>query len=321
MSNTEKFILFALLVIPIMFISMYCSTPKSEKKTVEQVESTDYKVAVNAPKKLRIAYTPTIEAGEVVEKNEILDRILSERLGIPVESSIIMSYVAAIQGLASGQIDCAMVSPLGYVLGSEKFPMDVILKVKRNGKTEYSSQIIVNVKSGIDTIEDLKGHSIAFVDRTSTSGHLYPRSFLLEQGLDIENDFSAPPIFVGSHDKVAIDVMNGVFDIGATYQDVRERVKEKYPEVMQKTKVIAVTRAIPNEMFCVSANLDPGFKMKLTEVLKEISVGVEIDGEIVRPLYDLDKIDELVPAKDSDYDPVREVIKSLDIDLLKEAEK
>ena len=321
MSFYEKFIIFTLLVIPVLFISMHCAAPESEKKADENVKPEVERVAVNAPETLRIAYTPTIEAGEIVEKNEQLDSILSQKLGIPVESSIIMSYVAAIQGLASGQIDCAMVSPLAYVLGSEKFPMDVILKVKRNGKTEYSSQIIVNVESGIDTIDDLAGHSLAFVDRISTSGHLYPRSFLLAQGYDIENDFLNPPVFVGSHDKVAIDVMNGLFDIGTTYQDVRERVKEKFPEVMERTKVIAVTGAIPNEMFCVRADIDPGFKSKLITALKEISVGVEIEGEILKPLYDLSKIDELVPAKDSDYDPVRRVIKGLDLDILQEVDK
>jgi phosphonate transport system substrate-binding protein len=324
MSITEKFIIIALLVIPVMCVSMHCVSTTEQPADKQSANGQDKDIVIkpermsNAPEVLRIAYAPSIKSGEVVERNKLLDEILSDKLGIPVESSVMTNYVASITGLTSGKIDCVMMNPLGYVLGRERYAVDVILKVKRNDSTEYNSQIIVNHKSGIDTLADLKGHTFAFVDRMSTSGHMYPREMLLRNNIEVDKDLSDRPAFVGSHDKVAIDVMNGVFDAGATFQDVRERLTDKFPDIMSKTKVIAVVGPIPNDMFCVSSDLDHEFKLKLINALKEISQGVEIDGEIVKPFYGMDKIEELVDASDSDYDPVRNVIRNLDMGLLPE---
>lgn len=326
MNLSEKLIIIALLVIPVMCVSMHCvsSTDKSADQQSKNGQEPDIVVKSDGtpimPEKLRIAYAPSIESGEVVERNKQLDEILSEKLGIPVESSIMTNYVASITGLTSGKIDCVMMSPLGYVLGKDRFDVEVILKIKRNGVTEYNSQIIANVDSGINTLEDLKGHTFAFVDRVSTSGHMYPREMLLRNGFDVDRDFSEPPSFIGSHDKVAIDVMHGIFDAGATFQDVRERLVDRFPDMMKKTKVIAIVGPIPNDMFCVSADMGDDFKLKLIKSLKEISQGVEIDGEIVKLFYNMDKIDELVDADDSDYDPVRDVIEKLDLGLIPEDE-
>jgi phosphonate transport system substrate-binding protein len=317
MKLTEKIIILVLVVVPVVLFSMQCAS-STEKKPDKQAQVQTQESPANYPKVLRIAWSPSIQGGEIQYDNKQLDAILSQKLGIPVESSVLTNYVAIITGLVSGQIDCSMVNPLGYVLAKQKYDIDVIAKVVKDGSTEYYSQILVNNNSGIQTFTDLKGKKFAFVDRTSTSGHLFARTLMIKNGIDPAKDFLETPPFVGSHDKVAIDVMNGVFDAGATFQDVRDRLKDEYPEIMTKTSVIAVAGPIPNEMFCVSSQMDPGFKKALTDALIEISKGVEIDGKLVKPFYEMDKIEEIVPATDQDYDIVRDVIKNLDIDLMAE---
>lgn len=317
MKLTEKIIILALVVIPVVFFSMQCAS-STENKPEKQDQVQTEEPPVNYLEVLRIAYSPSIQAGEIKYDNKQLDDILSKKLGIPVESSVLTNYVAIITGLVSGQIDCTMVNPLGYVLAKQKYDIDVIAKVVKNGSTEYYSQILVNNSSGIQTFADLKGKKFAFVDRTSTSGHLYARDLMIKNGIDPKKDFLEVPPFVGSHDKVALDVMNGVFDAGATFQDVRDRLKDEYPEIMTKTSVIAVAGPIPNEMFCVSSKMDPGFRKVLTDALIEISKGIEIDGKTVKPFFEMDKMEEIVPATDQDYDIVRGVIKNLDIDLMAE---
>jgi len=340
MNLQEKLILFILLVIPVCFIAMHCASSKPNppsKPVVAQGETqqgtgeSPVKDAGEAneevvrlsriPDVLRIAYVPSVEAGTVVERTDDLDKALSEKLGIPVKSTIIQNYVMAVEGLGSGQFDCAMLSPLGYVLGKQRYPIEPLVQVKRENATQYQGQIIVNVDSGIKTIADLKGHTFAFVDQVSTSGHLYARVLMLENGLDIMKDIKNGPVFVGSHDKVAVDVMHGTVDAGATFNDVRERVKDKYPEVMEKTRIIALTEPIPNENFSVSSDLDLGFREKLKSALIEISRGVTVGLELKRPFYDMGKIDELVPVTDADYNGVRDIIKRLDFDLLSEVRK
>ena len=311
---------------PIPVVKPHANTPEQiETSTPPPTDTAQGGIqpgnAGRVPEKLRIAYVPSIEGGEIIDKTADVDKALSQLLGIPVESKIIPNYVMAVEGLAAGQLDCAMLNPLGYVLGRQRYPIEVILRVMRNGSTEYRGQIIASVDSGIKTVEDLKGHTFAFVDQVSTSGHLYPRVLMLKNGIDIMKDIKNRPIFAGSHDKVAIDVMHGTVDAGATFNDVRTRVSEKFPEVMKKTMIVALTDPIPNENFCVTADLDPAFKEKLKRALMEISRGVKDGMEIKKPLLEMDDIDELIPASDTDYNSVREMIKNLDFDLMGTVEK
>ena len=44
-----------------------------------------------------------------------------------------------------------------------------------------SIQIVASQESGIKTLADLKGRNLSFGSQSSTSGHLMPRNFLLEE--------------------------------------------------------------------------------------------------------------------------------------------
>jgi phosphonate transport system substrate-binding protein len=52
-----------------------------------------------------------------------------------------------------------------------------------------------------DGLEDLAGTRFTFGSESSTSGHLMPRFFLGEDGIDPDADFDGPPGYSGSHDK------------------------------------------------------------------------------------------------------------------------
>ena len=58
---------------------------------------------------------------------------------------------------------------------------------------------------------------------SSTSGHLMPRHFLLQAGIDPDSDFKILPNFSGSHDLTWKLVENGSFDVGALNEDVWNR--------------------------------------------------------------------------------------------------
>ena len=67
------------------------------------------------------------------------------------------------------------------------------------------------------TVNDLKGKTFAFVDPSSTSGHLFPKAGLIKVGFDPDKDFGRV-LFSGSHDANALAVANKRVD-AATIAD------------------------------------------------------------------------------------------------------
>ena len=88
---------------------------------------------------------------------------LMEAQGVALNSSIAVSYAAAIDALCSGQADIVWMAPLSYVVAKDKCPESQLLFTSlRFGSKAYNGQILVGADSGIDKLEDLAGKTIAF---------------------------------------------------------------------------------------------------------------------------------------------------------------
>ena len=127
-------------------------------------------VPYEAPSKLKEQYTPFAE-------------YLGKKLGRPTEVFVAQDYVGVVQALQAGQIDCAYLNPLSYVLFESKMrdtPQRLIPLAMPyvHGSLYYYGVIFTRTDSGINTIADLKGKKMAFTEPTSTSGYLYPYQYL-----------------------------------------------------------------------------------------------------------------------------------------------
>lgn len=192
--------------------------------------------------------------------------------------------------------------------------MEVVLVTVRNKSAKYWSYIISRTDTGINKLADLKGKRFAYGDPVSTSGAIYPKHLIRSSGFDPETYFSNV-IFAGAHDRVIMAVYNKQVDGGAIYggvgTDAREKVVNSLPDVMEKTHVIAKSIEIPNDTVSVRKGLPPDIVKKITDGL--IKVAASDEGRItIMSLYGIDGFEH---TKDSDYDSVREVAKSENVQL------
>jgi phosphonate transport system substrate-binding protein len=88
----------------------------------------------------------------------------------------------------------------------------------KSGRTGYFSTIVTRCDSGIASVEDLAGKTLAFADPDSTSGYAVPYYNLVQEGYEPTTFFAAIP-FSGSHEAGVAGVANGTFDAAATYED------------------------------------------------------------------------------------------------------
>lgn len=132
---------------------------------------------------------------------------LSEELDADAEMQLANNYSAVIQALDSGTSDVAETGPFAAALGAKSDRSEIILQRQGFGSWTYVTGIAIPADSDIESLSDLEGETIAFADRLSTSGALFPLFALknegglnigdLPAGSDSSADFTAN--FAGSH--------------------------------------------------------------------------------------------------------------------------
>ncbi|MFP5448831.1 MAG: phosphate/phosphite/phosphonate ABC transporter substrate-binding protein [Alphaproteobacteria bacterium] len=139
---------------------------------------------------------------------------IGKATGLPVKLYESSDYNGTIQALSSGQVDIATIAGGGYAnvdaqIGELAQP---ILTVRQaEGDIGYYSGLLVMANSPYRSIQDLKGKTLGYVDFNSTSGYLFPRAVMREQGIDPDTFFGRSS-FAGGHTQAVMALDNGQFD-------------------------------------------------------------------------------------------------------------
>ena len=198
---------------------------------------------------------------------------------------------------------------------NKKYGAQAKLRVLRYGEPHYRGQIIAHVDSGIKSVKDIDGKRFAFTDPSSTSGFMFAKKLLKES-----NAVPSNTTFAQKHDNVVTMVYQGQVDAGATYyspaskdgviRDARARVKTQFPDVEEKVKIIEITEKIPNDPFVFRKDLPKEIVTKFITAVKKYLSTVE-GKKIFKTIY---SVEGLIDATDKDYDGLRAMIKSIDLD-------
>ena len=210
-----------------------------------------------AEEKIIVAFVPSIESQTIIYQLDKFEEELAKGIGMKVKAEVMPSYMACVEAMGTGQIDVAFLPPMAYVLGHKRYGLEVLLKVERHGKTVYRGEIIVRKDSGIETIDDLKGKTFAFVESSSASGHLYAKALLLKHGIVVGEERDTV-LFTLSHPSVVLAVVQGKVDAGACFDDARVQAQDIAPDVMELTKVLAYTDDIPADTVSVRDDFPEG---------------------------------------------------------------
>jgi len=258
-----------------------------------------------APKQLVMAVTPSNIPTELFKASEVFAAELGKRLGLPIKVYMPTDYLGVVEALRNKTADMAFVHAAGYVFSNREAKAQIVAVDVWHGKTSYTSRVFVRKDSNFKQLEDLRGKTIAFVDPGSTSGYVYPMVMLMKKGLVKNRDpktFFKEAMFTGTHEAALLALLNGSVDAVASF-DLAPQQYLADKERIEKLTYVAETEPIPEAGMCVREGLDPGLVKKLHDAL------MAFNAPEYRPvLKDFYGIDGFAPAKDSDYNPVREAI-------------
>ncbi|HVF35539.1 MAG TPA: PhnD/SsuA/transferrin family substrate-binding protein, partial [Candidatus Saccharimonadia bacterium] len=152
----------------------------------------------------------------------------------------------------------------------------LLLAAERAGTNAYQSVLFSRRDSGIATLADLRGRSIAFQNGASTSSYFLPASELLHAGLPLAilaspSDRPAKDmvgfVFARSELNISAWVHKGLVDAGA-FSDQDWRNLERMPESYRGDLVVFHrTQFVPRALELVRGDIEPGVEARLRAVL------------------------------------------------------
>lgn len=258
-------------------------------------------------KEIVMGFVPSRDVNQIQASADKIAEYLTKETGYKVISKTLTSYAAVSEGMTSKLIDIGWGGPYDYVRTNIQNGAYPITASVRRGIKGYKAFVIARADSGINSLKDFKGKTFAFGDTLSASSNLYPKWGMQKEGLDPEKDVRSQRI--SNQSSIAIAVYQGQVDGGAIYDDARtnKEVAEKFPDILTKTKIVWTSPLIPADPQFVRKDLNKSNVQKLQAAM--LKLGRDPEGQ--QWLKDLFTIDSLAEANDSDYNELREVIRTV----------
>lgn len=196
--------------------------------------------------------------------------IVGGRVLMARDSQQMVSY------LKRGKVDWVTETAGSAMTLQDRAGARLMLAAERSGTNAYQALFFARRDSGIASLKDLRGRSIAFQSGASTSSYFLPASELLQANLPLAilaspsdrpaNDMVGF-VFARSELNISAWVHKGLVDAGA-FSDQDWRNLERMPDSFRDDLVVFHRTAfVPRALELVRADLDPVVEAKLKEVL------------------------------------------------------
>lgn len=256
-------------------------------------------LAEQAEAVLRAGVASMITPVSAVKYYQQVVEYIGKKLGIQAEMVHRTTYDEIDVMLENRELEVAFICSSPYVLDHEKFGVELLVVPQVNGEVFYHSEIIVHKDSEIETFDQLRNTTFAFVDPKSNSGKLYPTYLLARQNQTPES-FFASQLYSYSHNKSVELVAKRRADGAAVDSIVYAFMKATGSPYAEETKIIH--RSPPFGIPPVVVPLQ--LPLHLRASLKSVFLNMHNDPEGHGILTQM-RIERFVEASDSDYDSIR----------------
>lgn len=245
---------------------------------------------------LRVTTIPEEAATEQVRKFTPLAAYLERQLGMKVEFNPVNDYPAAVEALVNKRVDLVWFGGFTHVQANRRSGGKIVPLAQREEDTRFQSVFIAKTDSGIRTLADLKGKQVSFGSASSTSGHLMPRSFLLQAGIDPERDFRRVA-FSGAHDATIASVVSGRVDAAALDITVWRKFVQENKVDTRAVDVFYTTPPFFNYNWSVHADMPVELQQRIKNALLALDPANPEHAEILR----LNRATRYVPTRPENY--------------------
>jgi len=265
---------------------------------------------------LRFGVEPYEDASLLAPAYQPLSEALGASIGCQVELDITTNYTAEIEAMRNRKLDIAEFGPLAYVFAQKLANAELVATFSdQSGQpATYTATIVTYPGSGITDIGQLGGHSFAYSDPASTSGHLYPAFALKSNGIDPDTGVQA--VFAGSHTASFEALRNHKVDAGELNSDriAAATLAGEYSPLQFVT--LWESAPIPQDPITLRGDLPADAKQKIKQALLEFDFSTLSPD--VQKMFSADvgmSGRHLVADDDAAFDQIRSLVSTLNVDL------
>jgi phosphonate transport system substrate-binding protein len=216
------------------------------------------------PSALVFAYTPVEDPAVYQNVFKPFTDYLGQCTGKRIVYYPVQSNSAEIEAMRSGRLHVAGFStgPTGFAVNMAG-AVPFAAKGTEKGPQGYQLLALVKASSPYQKLADLKGKRVAHTAPSSNSGNLAPRVLFPPEGLTPEEDYK--PLMSGGHDKTALGVASGDYDMGPVASDVYERMVTRGTLKGDDFRIIYKSPVFPTSSFAYAHDLKPELAKKLVD--------------------------------------------------------
>jgi phosphonate transport system substrate-binding protein len=220
------------------------------------------------PKKLKdpativFAYTPVEDPAVYQNVFKPFTDFLGQCTGKRVVYYPVQSNSAEVEAMRSGRLHVA-----GFSTGPTGFAVNLAgaipfaAKGTEKGPHGYHLISIVRNDSPYQKLSDLRGKRVAHTAPSSNSGHLAPLVLYPPEGLRPNEDYK--PLMSGGHDKSALGILSGDYDMAGVASDVFERMMARGTLKADDFRIIFTSPLFPTSSFAHAHDLHPDLAKKI----------------------------------------------------------
>ena len=262
------------------------------------------------PPTLIFAYTPVEDPAVYATVWEEFLEHLADATGKSVQFFPVQSNAAQIEAMRAGRLHIAGfntgANPLAVACAGFR-PFTIMAAL--DGSFGYEMEIITYPGSGIESMEDLKGRTLAFTSETSNSGFKAPSALLeAEYGLVADVDFQTA--FSGGHDNSVLGVANRDYDAAAIANEVMFRMFER--DVVDRDQIVTIYKSgtFPTTGYGVAHNLTPELQQQIVDAF----FSFEWEGTALLEEFSKGGMEQFIPITfEEDWAVIRQIDEAMGV--------
>lgn len=242
---------------------------------------------------------------EMVQQFEPMRVHLEKKLGEKVKVFTATDYAGVIEAMKKKRVDIAWFGPLSYYLAEQEAGAEAFAVGIREGSSlhTYKSLFVAPCDSGIKSIKDLKGKSVAFVDPASTSGGLMPAYMVKQETGQMPQEFFGKFTYAGSHDAAELAVKNKTVDAAADNDITYEKMLANGLISKETNCVIKESDPLPGSPLVYRGDLPTAMKKKIQDAILTAHQDIKVTG--------YGSLSHYVAITPADYQMIRDMVKEL----------
>lgn len=257
------------------------------------------------PTELKFAVTDLSGLEELEQNFEPFRQELEKVIGIPISFYPVPNYSAAAPALLANDLDLAFAGPSEYLLLRARAQSEPLVEVSRQN---YYSVIMTRKDSGITSLEDLTGKTVAMRSEGSTAGHIFPMKLFMDVGVNPQD------LQVKMLNKQGIDALRaGEVD---AWTDSHDRYVELVKEPgLEGTEITVLKKGdpLPGDVFVANHSLGMDFIQELRSAM------LTHQEPLLSALASSEANDKylgssMLVAQDSNYDTMRSIYRAIGLE-------